>query len=345
MEFSYHPHVLEYKFPFGVSSNTRTHTQSVFVKIEWDGFTGYGEACLPPYLGDTLEKTTELLDKAKRILKQQTYPCSIAEIILEIDELDDHANAAKAAIDIALHDLKGKIEKKSIQQLYRLNPVRSAKTACTIGIDIEEVIKQKIEDASAFEVLKIKAGTNDDKALIKLIRKYTNKPLYVDVNQGWKSKEEALELMHFFKENNVVLIEQPMPVDRIDEMAFLTQQNILPVIADESVKRLSDLQNLNGAFNGINIKLMKCTGIKEAFEMIELAKELNLKIFLGCMAESSCATSAMAQFIGCADYIDLDAPYLLKNDPFEGVSYKNGEVVLADLPGIGANPNRAIIDL
>lgn len=344
MEFSYQSHSLEYKFPFGVSSNTRTHTPCVFVKIEWDGFVGYGEACLPPYLGETIEKTIELFEKAKRILKPQIYPCSIAEIILEIDELDDNANAAKAAIDMALHDLKGKIENKSIQQLYRLQNIKSAKTACTIGIDSEEIIKQKIEDAAEFDVLKIKAGTKDDRSLIDLIRKYTNKPLYVDVNQGWSDKQNALELLHYFKEKNVLLVEQPMPVGQLEDMAFLTQQNILPIIADESVKRLMDIDKIKGAFNGINIKLMKCTGIKEAFEMIELAKELNLKIFLGCMAESSCATSAMAQFIGSADYIDLDAPYLLKNDPFEGVSYKNGEVIITERPGIGALPVSSVLN-
>lgn len=338
MKFEYQPYLLEYKHRFGVSSNTRTHTQSVFTKILWDGFEGYGEACLPPYLGETLEETVELFEKAKPILAKESYPCSIIEIINTIDELSKGCNAAKAAIDIALHDLKGKIENKSVAQLYRLQNAKTTATSCTIGIDTEEKIKQKIEEAAGFKILKIKAGTKDDKALISLIRKYTNKKLYVDVNQGWTDKQFAIDMIAWFKEQGVLLIEQPLPIAQIDDMAWVTQHSILPTIADESVKRLSDIENIKGVFSGVNIKLMKCTGIKEAFEMIELCKQFDLKIFLGCMAESSCATSAMAQLISCADYIDLDAPHLLKNDPFEGLSYKDGNVMLDDVPGIGVSP-------
>lgn len=344
MEFNYLPFLLEYKHPFGVSSNTRTHTQTVFTKISWEGFSGYGEACLPPYLGETLEDTLALFEKAKPIINKQTYPCSIAEIILEIDELSENGNAAKAAIDIALHDLKGKIEKKSVRQLYRLQNKNYAITACTIGIADEETIKQKIEEAADFSILKIKAGTADDKALIELIRKHTDKPLYVDVNQGWKDKNFALDMIAWFKEKGVLLVEQPLPVDQLEDMTWLTANCVLPTIADESVKRLVDIPKIKDAFSGINIKLMKCTGIKEAFEMIELAKELNLKVFLGCMAESSCGTSAMAQLMDCADYIDLDAPHLLKNDPFRGIKYSKGNILINEEPGIGSIPNNLLND-
>ncbi len=335
MELSYHPFLLEYKHPFGVSGHTRTQTQSVFTKIVWDGFVGYGEACLPPYLGETLEDTIAFLDKVKPFLKEQSYPCSIAELTLEIDALDEKSNAAKASIDIALHDLKGKIEGNSVRELYKLNPAENTHTACTIGIDTEEKIKQKIDEAKDFTILKIKAGTDDDKKLVQTIRKYSNKPLYVDVNRGWKEKNKALELTNWFKEQNVVLIEQPFPVEQLDDSAWLTERSPLPIIADESIKRLSDIKKIKGAFSGVNIKLMKCTGLSEAFQMIELCKAFELKIFLGCMAESSCGTSAMAQFISCADYIDLDAPCLLKNDPFRGIIYSQGKVVLNDKPGIG----------
>jgi len=342
MELSYHPYLLEYKHRFGVSSNTRTHTQSVFTKISWDGFIGYGEACLPPYLGETLEGTLEFLDKAKPILAKQTYPCSIIEIINTLDDLSEVCNAAKAAIDIALHDLKGKIENKSVAQLYRLHEPKNTITACTIGIDTEDKLKQKIEEAADFSILKIKAGTANDKALINLIRKYTDKKLYVDVNQGWTDKHFAIDMIAWFKEQGVILIEQPLPIAQIDDMAWVTEHSVLPTIADESVKRLIDIEKIKGAFSGVNIKLMKCTGIKEAFEMIEQCKQFDLKIFLGCMAESSCGTSAMAQLMSCADYIDLDAPHLLKNDPFSGLSYENGNVILGNAPGIGTSPNKEL---
>lgn len=340
MELSYHPFLIEYKHPFGVSGHTRTHTQTVYTKIVWDGFVGYGEACLPPYLGETLEQTTAFLYKAKPFLKQQSYPCSIKEILMELDEMDElpiaiGSNAAKASIDIALHDLKGKIENKSVRDLYRLNPAENTLTACTIGIDSEEKLKQKIDEAKDFSILKIKAGTDDDKKLVQTIRKFTDKPLYIDVNRGWTEKNKALELAVWFKEQNVVLIEQPFPIEKLDDSAWLTERSPLPIIADESIKRLRDIENIKGAFSGINIKLMKCTGLSEAFQMIELCKELELKIFLGCMAESSCGASAMAQFISCADFIDLDAPCLLKNDPFKGITYSEGKVILNEKPGIG----------
>lgn len=245
---------------------------------------------LPPYLGETLEQTTAFLDKAKPFLQQQSYPCSIKEILMELDEMDEHCNAAKASIDIALHDLKGKIENRRVRELYRLNTAENIfLTACTIGIDSEEKLKQKIEEAKDFSILKIKAGTDDDKKLVQTIRKYSNKPLYVDVNRGWKDKNKALELAQWFKEQNVVLIEQPFPIrEQLDDSAWLTERSPLPIIADESIKRLSDIEKIKGAFSGINIKLMKCTGLAEAFQMIELCKAFDLKIFLGCMAESSC---------------------------------------------------------
>jgi len=216
-----------------------------------------------------------------------------------------------------------------------LNATENLYTSCTIGLDTEEKLKKKIEEAKDFHILKIKAGTEDDKKLVETVRKYSDKPLYVDVNRGWKEKNKALELAQWFKEQNVVLIEQPFPIEQLDDSAWLTERSPLPIIADESIKRLSDIKKIKGAFSGINIKLMKCTGLSEAFQMIELCKAFDLKIFLGCMAESSCGTSAMAQFISCADYIDLDAPSLLKNDPFMGITYLAGKIILNDQPGIG----------
>ena len=337
MILSYKTFVLEYKHAFGVSSNTRTSTTSVFIKIEYEGKVGYGEACLPVYLGETVEGTIAFFEKAKPLLKQKNS-FLIHEIIKEIDLLSIKNNAAKAAIDMALNDLAGKIAEKPFYELMGFGKSSPMLTSYTIGIDDEKIMEQKIKEANDFSILKIKAGTKDDKGLINLIRKYTDKPLYVDVNQGWKKKEEVLEILFWLHEKNVTLIEQPMPVTMMDEMAWVTERSPIPTIADESVKRLNDLESIKNCFSGINIKLMKSTGLTEALSMIKYAKENNLKIMLGCMAESSCATSAMAQLMKFADYIDLDAPNLLKNDPFKGIEYKHGKVCLNDLPGIGVEP-------
>lgn len=338
MRLSYRPFELEFKHPFGVSSNTRTHTPTVFTKIEVHGFAGYGEACLPPYLGETTESTIAFLEKVQALLKRFLNPLQAPEILMEVDKLSEGNNAAKASVDIALNDLIGKIAGRPFYDIMGFNRPLPTPTACTIGISGEKETAQKIKEANDFSILKIKAGTENDKALVELIRKYTNKPIYIDVNQGWKDKYFVVDMLHWLKEQNVVLVEQPMPVDKTDDMAWVLQKSPLPLIADESIKRYKDLDKIKGCFSGINIKLMKSTGLIEAHRMINYARQNNLKVLLGCMAESSCGASAMAQLMSLGDHVDLDAPNLLKNDPFSGITYTNGKITLTDLPGIGAIP-------
>ena len=339
-----HPYRLEFKHPFGVSSNTRKETPTIFIKIEAEKHVGYGEACLPVYLGETVEESLLFFKKAKELFRNYDPTLPLNFFLNETDRLATGHHAAKAAIDIALHDLYGKILNKSYFDLMGIPKSRPRATSFTIGIDREELIEQKIKEAADFHVLKIKAGTSHDKELITLIRKFTNKELYVDVNQGWKEKEYILDMIHWMYEQKVVLMEQPMSVDQIDDMAWVTAQSPIPTIADESVKRLADLENLDEVFSGINIKLMKCTGLREAVRMINFCKRKDLKIMLGCMAESSCATTAMAQLMQFADFVDLDAPNLYTNDPFIGVKYEKGKVILNDLPGIGARPDPDLLD-
>jgi len=338
MNLNYKPFFLAFKHPFGVSSNTRKETPTVFIELEAEGQKGYGEACLPAYLGETVEASLSFFEKARPLLEKTQASFEIPSVLTLIDHLEEGNNAAKAAIDLALHDLKGKLSGRSISQLYGFKKSEPRSTAFTIGIDKEEILIQKIKEASEFSILKIKAGTEDDKKLISLIRKHTDKPLYIDVNQGWKDKQYVLEMIHWMKEQNVVLVEQPMPMAMKSEMTWVTEKSPIPIIADESVKRLTDLEKLEGSFSGVNIKLMKCTGIHEAMNMIAFCKKNNLIILLGCMAESSCGTSAMAHLMGFADYIDLDAPLLYKNDPFKGIRYENGRIYLNDRPGIGVEP-------
>ena len=344
MKLQFKPFLLEFKYPFGVSSNTRKETPTVFVSVELQGHTGYGEACLPLYLGETLEGTTAFFEKASHFLNEISGEFSLNDLIAKIDLIEEGNNAAKAALDIALHDLYGKINTQTIAQIYGFKKPEAMPTSFTIGIDKEETIIQKIKEANDFSILKIKAGTKNDKVLIELIRKHSQKPLYVDVNQGWKDKEYVLDMIFWMKEQNVIIVEQPMPVDMKKEMTWVTERSPIPTIADESVKRLKDLKDLNGEFSGVNIKLMKCTGIREALKMIEFCKKNNLVILLGCMAESSCATSAMAQLMSFADFIDLDAPLLYKNDPFAGVSYKKGKIYLNAGLGIGAEPKSKLFN-
>ena len=339
MKVSFKPYQLLFKHPFGVSGHLRTQTTSVFVKIEEDECIAYGEACLPEYLGETEKETIQFFKKAQAVLKSMDSHFQLEAILKEIDGLDLKCNAAKAAIDIALCDLYSKKAKQGFCEWKKIESKKQMKTAFTIGIDSEEKIIQKINEAKDFDILKIKAGTPDDKALIRLIRQHSNKALFIDVNQGWKDKQQALDMMTWLADKNVLLVEQPLPKEQKEEMKWLTARSPIAIFADESVKRLKDLEELDGAFSGINIKLMKSTGLVEAFKMIEFCKANQIKILLGCMAESSCATAAMAQLMAYADYLDLDAPQLYLNDPFDGPQYKHGEIILSNLNGIGVKPN------
>jgi L-alanine-DL-glutamate epimerase-like enolase superfamily enzyme len=210
-------------------------------------------------------------------------------------------------------------------------------TSCTIGIDSTEMILNKLKEADNFSYIKVKLGTGDDRKLINTIRTETDKPIFADINQGWKNREEALELTQSFYENNVLLIEQPFRKSNYKDTAWLTARSPIPIIADEAVQRLSDLDKIKDAYSGINIKLMKSTGISEAYKMIIRARQLNLKVMLGCMTETSCAISAAAHLSSLADWVDLDGNILINNDLFNGVKATRGKIIPNDLPGLGIN--------
>ena len=333
LKLSYHPDTLYLKHSFTVSSFSRNETPVVFTEIEYNGKVGYGEASLPQYLGETQESVMDFLFKID--FRQFEDTLDIEKVLNYINNIEDGNNAAKASVDIALHDLIGKLLNVPLYKYFGLtNPV-NAYTSYTIGIDSKEIIKTKIDEANDFKYLKIKLGAENDKEIIETIRSATNKPLYVDVNQGWEDKQEALEMIEWLFEKNVILIEQPLPKENIDDIAWLNEKSPLPIIADEAVKRLCDLEKVKDLYSGINIKLMKSTGLREALLMMKKAKEFNLKILLGCMTETSCAVTAAAHLSSLADWIDLDGPLLISNDLFDGISYIEGEIKLNNLPGIG----------
>ena len=174
--------------------------------------------------------------------------------------------------------------------------------------------------------------------MIRTIREVTDLPLAVDANQGWKDREEALDEIFWLKENGVVMVEQPMAVSRKDDNAWITERSPLPIFADEAVQRLADVSSLKGAYHGINIKLMKCTGMREAWKMVNYARTEGMKVMIGCMTETSCAVSAAAQLSPAVDFADLDGNLLITNDPFKGMEVTNGRITLSDLPGVGVVP-------
>jgi L-alanine-DL-glutamate epimerase-like enolase superfamily enzyme len=208
-------------------------------------------------------------------------------------------------------------------------------TSFTIGIDTKEMIIQKVKEAEGLKVIKVKLGRDSDKELIQTIRSVTNVPLYVDANQGWTDRKQSLDLIYWLKEQGVALIEQPMQKTDIDGNAWITEHSPIPIIGDEAVQRLADVEKAKGVYHGINIKLMKSAGMYEAQQMISQARELDLKVLIGCMSETSCATLAAAALAPQCDWADLDGPFLTTNNPYKMPGFNNGKWVLNDEAGLG----------
>jgi L-Ala-D/L-Glu epimerase len=335
MQLSFKTLDLQLKHTFTIALVSRTFTPVVLTQIALNGKVGCGEASMPPYIGENHETASVFLEKVKSVIKKYTYPFDIQVVMNEVDALAAGNSAVKASVDIALHDLKGQLENRPVWEMFGTNPATMPITSFTIGMDTPSVLRQKVAESDGFKILKIKLGSSDDKAIIKTIREVTDKPLYVDANQGWKDKHEALELTHWLKEQGVLMIEQPMLKTDFDGNAFVTEGSPLPTIADESCQRLVDIPRLKGVFHGINIKLMKSTGLNEGFKMLQLARSMDLKVMIGCMSETSCGVLAAAQIAPLCDYVDLDTTWLITNNPFENLDLKDGIIQLSQRAGLG----------
>ena len=334
MKLSFEPYELKLKHVFTVSSFSRSTTPDVQVRIDYDGYTGYGEASMPPYLGQSVDSVCSFLKKVN--LEQFPDPFCIDDILTYIDSLSPGDSAAKAAVDIALHDLVGKIIGAPWHRMLGLNPEKTPNTTYTIGIDTDEMVKLKTREvAGLFKILKVKLGTPRDREMIRAIREVSDLPIAVDVNQGWKNKKKALDEIFWLKEQGIVMVEQPMPKEMPDANAWLTERSPLPTFADEAIQRLKDIPAIKGAYTGINIKLMKCTGMREAWKMMNYARAEGMKVMIGCMTETSCAIAAAAQLSPAVDFADLDGNLLIANDIFRGPTVVDGKITLNQLPGIG----------
>jgi L-alanine-DL-glutamate epimerase-like enolase superfamily enzyme len=339
MKLTYSTHTLYFKRPFKIAHGSRDSTAIVLTELEYEGLVGYGEACLPPYLVETQESVSIFLSKASKVLSTIKHPFIIEDVMNEIDAIETGNTAAKASIDIALHDLYGKLNNKPCWQILGCKKELTPYTTYTIGIDEPEIIKQKVEEATAFKILKVKLNGENDKTAIETIRAITNKPIAVDINQGWKNKEDALKTIEWLTNKNILFVEQALQKNKLDDALWLYERSPLPLFADESVQTFSDIDVIKDCYHGINIKLMKCGGILEAKKMIDKARVLNLKVLIGCMSETYCAVSAAAQLSPLVDYADLDGPLLMKNNLFNGITFVDGKITLNEEAGIGVIKN------
>ncbi len=340
MKISYKSFNLLLKFPFTIAKFSRTSTPIMLVEVFHEGYTGTGEASMVPYMDENEETASSFLSKLD--LSKFTFPFDFAAIHQYMDDITPGMPAIKAAVDIALYDLAGKLAQKPCYTFFGACPQHMPATTYTIGIDESEMIIKKVEDALQydFKILKVKLGRENDKQIIQTIRNITHLPLYVDANQGWTDKKEGLGMAFWLKEQGVVLIEQPMHKENIEGNAYITANSPIPIIGDEAIQRLADVAKAKGVYHGINIKLMKSAGLYEAYEMIKIARANDLKILIGCMSETSVATLAGAALAPLCDWADLDGPFMTTNNPFKTPDFLDSKYILSDEPGLGLkNPD------
>ena len=321
---------------------TTTMSSSAFrdtlhVRYTRDGITGFGEGAPIVRYHEDAEGAKKAVDGLGEYLisaDPRAYDKFMAGVLSRLE----HQWAATAAIDIALLDWVGKRLDVPIHRLFGLDPADAPITTFSIGIDTPEITRQKVREAEAYPVLKVKVGLDTDEATLDAVRSVTKKPLRVDANEGWKTKEEALRKIQWLESQGVELVEQPLPAAMLEETRWVRERANIPIIADEACLRPSDIPKLAEAFDGVNIKLDKAGGILQGYRMIQIARALGLKTMLGCMISSSVSITAAAQLSPLVDYADLDGHLLIANDPYVGAAVRDGKLVLPNGPGLGLTP-------
>ena len=323
---------LKFRYPFTISKGSKTHQPTFIVELEHFGIKGYGEACAIAYYNIPAEKMAEDLE-AKKIFVEKFALTEPDRYWHYLHHLFPKNPFLVCALDIAAWDIYGKLKKKKLYELWNGDISKNPLTDYTIGIDSIEKMVAKMKE-KPWPIYKIKVGTADDIAIVKALRLTTNATLRVDANAAW-NVETALKLIPQLKELGVEFVEQPLAKDDWEGMKILYKKSSLPLYADESCVFESDVEKCKDHFHGINIKLTKCSGITPALRMIKKARELELKIMIGCMNESTIGSAAIAHLLPFIDHVDMDGPLLLEEDLATGIEYDFGKIIYSDRPGLG----------
>src|SRR6266704_4524242 len=318
--------------PFRISRGVQAISSNVIVHINANDYTGYGEASPSEYYGESVETVLACISMFAGNLGDD--PFLIEDIMGRLDEIIRLHPSAKAAVDMALYDIMGKILGVPLYKLLGLNPKHTPHTSFTIGIDTPVEMSKKALIAKDYPILKIKVGTKHDLDIIKAIRDVTNAVVRVDANTAWTPKE-AIKMINELAPYNIEFVEQPIAPHDLAGLKLIRDNVPVPIIADESCVIVEDIPRISGHVDGIHIKLMTCGGIRHALKMIHVARAHNLLVMIGCMIESSLAITAAAHLAPLVDYADLDGHLLIDNDPYIGVTVVNGKLVLPDGPGLG----------
>ncbi|HET9919427.1 MAG TPA: dipeptide epimerase [Ktedonobacteraceae bacterium] len=332
MRIEAQPLDLKLTVPFRISRGVQEVSPNVVVRLQHGDVTGYGEASPTEYYGESPASIMACMDMFAGALGDD--PFALDDILNTLDNIIGLNPSAKAAVDMALYDVVGKMLGVPLYKLWGLNPARTATTSFTIGLDTPENMAKKALAARDYPILKIKVGTKNDLDIIKAIREVSDATIRVDANTGWTPKE-AIKMINALAPYNIEFVEQPVPAHDLDGLRLIRENVPVPIIADESCVTVDDIPRVVGCVDGINIKLMKCGGLRNALKMIHIARAHNLSIMIGCMIESSIAITAAAHLTPLVDYADLDGNLLIDNDPYTGVTVEKGKLVLPDRPGLG----------
>ncbi|QDU88494.1 L-Ala-D/L-Glu epimerase [Pirellulimonas nuda] len=336
-ELRYQDFELPLKHVFTIARGSTDRQPTLIVQLSEGGRHGYGEATTNPYYGATLPSMTAALERVRPIVEGAAVADDPAPLLARLaGELSQRPedSFALCALDLAAHDLWGKLQGRPLHQLWGLSKQDAPQSNYTIGIDTIPKMAAKLEEARGWPIYKIKLGGGDDLAIIEELRRHTDATFRVDANCGWTA-DYTIEISPKLRDLGVEFIEQPLPADQRDAAARVFHESALPIIADESCVFEADVDRCAGLFHGVNVKLVKCGGLAPARRMIARAKALGMKTMVGCMTESSVGISAIAQLAPMLDYVDMDGAALLASDIATGAVVSEGRCAYPDLPGSG----------
>jgi L-alanine-DL-glutamate epimerase-like enolase superfamily enzyme len=332
MQIRAFPYNLKFRYPFTISKGTKTHQPSLIVELDHFGIKGYGEAPAISYYNIPVEKMIEDLEIKRPFLEKFSFT-DPDRFWHYLHHLFPQNPFLVCALDIAGWDIYGKLKRKKLYELWKADISKNPVTDYTIGIDSIEKMAEKLKE-KPWPIYKIKVGTADDIAIVKALRGNTEAILRVDANAAW-DVQTALKLIPQLKDLGVELVEQPLAKDDWEGMKKLYDQSTLPLYADEACVFETDVEKCKNHFHGINIKLTKCSGITPALRMIRKARDLELKVMVGCMNESTVGSAAIAHLLPMIDHVDMDGPLLLEEDVATGIEYDYGRIIYGEGAGLG----------
>ena len=326
---------LNLRHTWTTTMSSSAYRDTILTRYTKDGISGHGEGAPIIRYKEYPEQAKAAIDAiAAQIVAGD--PWHFDRFLADVHQkLGEHQQAAMAAVDIAIMDWVGKVLNVPLYKYFGLNPADAPVTTFSIGIDTPEITRQKTLEAAEYPVLKVKVGLTTDEETITAVRSVTKKPLRVDANEGWTDREEAIRKINWLETQGVEFIEQPMPAHMFEDIKYVRSKVHLPIIADEACTSAALIPQLREAYDGVNVKLDKSGGIMEAYRWIKMARAMNMKVMLGCMISSSCTCTAAAHLSPLVDYADLDGPLLIANDPYEGMKYDKGKILLPNGPGLG----------